>query len=82
MYGGCVLSPHSLLVMTITIFSDLIGALTTLFFTSYCVGLKSNSEIEQLAEIGYLKLFRQLHQPVILSALSLIHLSQNLPQYP
>ena len=38
--------------MTITIFSNLIGALTALFFTYYCVGLKSDSEIGQLAVIG------------------------------
>ena len=42
-------------IITLTIFSNLIGALTTLFFTNYCVGLKSDIEIGQLAEIGYLK---------------------------
>ena len=45
----------SYLITTITIFSNLIGALTALFFTNYCVGLKSDNEIGQLAEIGYLK---------------------------
>ena len=43
------------LIPTITIFSYLIGALTSLFFTNYCVGLKSDIEIVQLAVIGYLK---------------------------
>ena len=38
-----------LLSITIAIFSNLIGASTTLFFTNYCVGLKSYSEIGQLA---------------------------------
>ena len=33
----------SLLIITITIFSNLIGALTALLFTNYCVGLKSDS---------------------------------------
>lgn len=32
-----------------------IGALTALFFINYCVELKSDSEIGQLAVIGYLK---------------------------
>ena len=41
--------------VTITIFSNLIGALTALFFTNYCVGLKLDSEIGQLAVIGYQK---------------------------
>ena len=49
-----------------------LGALTALFFSNYCVGLKSDSEITQLAVI------RQLRQPVILSALSLIRLSHHL----
>ena len=40
------------LIITMTIFSNLTGALTALFFTNYCVGLKSDSEIGQLAEIG------------------------------
>ena len=57
------------LIITITIFSDLIGASTALFFTNYYVGLISDSEIGQLAEIGYLK-----------CALSLIHQSHNLSQ--
>ena len=30
-------------IINITIFSNLIGALTALFFTNYCVGLKSDS---------------------------------------
>ena len=38
-----------ILIMTITIFSNLIGELTALFFTNYCVGLKSDSAIGQLA---------------------------------
>ena len=45
----------SALIIAITIFSNLIDALTTLFFTNYCVGLKLDSEIGQLAIIGYLK---------------------------
>ena len=45
----------SLLIIAITIFSNLIGALITHSFTNYCVGLKSDSEIGQLAVIGYLK---------------------------
>ena len=32
-----------ILIITITIFSNLIGALTALFFTNYWVGLKSDS---------------------------------------
>ena len=51
------------LIITIRIFSDLIGASTALFFSA---GLKLDSEIQQL------------HQPIILSALSLIHQSHNL----
>ena len=43
------------LIITITIVSNVIGALTTSFFTNYCVGLTSDSEIGQLAVIGYLK---------------------------
>ena len=35
------------LIITITIFSNLIGAITALFFTNYCVGLKSDSYIRQ-----------------------------------
>ena len=50
----------------------MIGALTALFFSNYCVGLKSDSEIRQLAVI------RQLRQPAILSALSLIRQSHHL----
>ena len=42
-------------IITISIFSNLIGALTTLFFTNYCVGWKSDSETRQLTVIGYLK---------------------------
>ena len=49
------------LIMTITIFLNLFGALTALFFTNHCVGLKSDSEIGQLAVIG------QLHLPIISS---------------
>ena len=64
------------LIITITIFSDLIDALTALFFTNYSEGLRSDSEIGQLAVIG------QLHQPIILSALGLIHQSHNLSQLP
>ena len=52
----------SILIITITIFSNLIGALTTLFFTSYCAGSKSDNEIGQLAEIGYLKLDSYISQ--------------------
>ena len=33
------------IIITITIFSNLFGALTALFFTYYCVGLKSTSGI-------------------------------------
>ena len=40
------------LIITITIFSDLIGASTALFFS---VSLKLDSEIGQLAGIRYLK---------------------------
>ena len=40
------------LIITITIFSDLIGASTALFFSA---GLKLNSEIRQLVVIGHLK---------------------------
>ena len=43
------------LIITLTMFSNLIGALTALFFTNYCVGLKSDSEIGQLAVTGFLK---------------------------
>ena len=43
------------LIITITISSNMIGALTGLFPTNYCVGLKSDSVIGQLAEIGHLK---------------------------
>ena len=32
-----------MLIIAITIFSNLIGALTALFFTNYCIGLKSDS---------------------------------------
>ena len=51
------------LIITITIFSDLIGASTALFFTNYCVGLISDSEIRQLAVIGYLKSDSYISQP-------------------
>ena len=61
-------------LITITIFSNLFVALTALFFTNHYVGLKSDSEIGQLAVIG------ELHQPIISSALSLIHQSHNLSQ--
>ena len=40
------------LIITITIFSDFIGASTALFFS---VKLKLDSEMGQLAVIGYLK---------------------------
>ena len=40
------------LIITITIFSNLIGALTALFFTNYCAVLKSDSEIRQLERKG------------------------------
>ena len=53
----------------LTIFSNLI-ALTTLFLTNYCVRVKSDSEIGQLAVIGYLKSNIYISQS--LSALSLI----------
>lgn len=36
-------------------FLKFIGALTALFFINYCVELKSDSEIGQLAVTGYLK---------------------------
>ena len=54
----------SFLIMTITIFLNLIGALTALFFTTgnCCVGLKLDSEIRQLAVIGYLKLDSYISQ--------------------
>ena len=44
----------SLLIITITIVSNLIGALIVLFSTTNCVGLKLDSEIGQLAVIGQL----------------------------
>ena len=44
-----------LLIITITIFWNLIGVLTALFFTNCCVGLKSDNEIAQLAVIEYQK---------------------------
>ena len=47
--------PINPLITTITSFSNVIGALTTLFFTNYCVGFRSDSEIGKLAVIGYLK---------------------------
>ena len=47
-----------------SIFSNLIGALSALFFTNYCVGLKSDSEIGQLAVIGYLNLHSYMNQSV------------------
>ena len=43
------------LIITITIFSNLIGALSALFFINYCVGMKSDSGIGQLPVIGCLK---------------------------
>ena len=53
-------------IVTIANFSSLIGALAALFFTDfYCVGLKLDSN--QIPEMG------QLHQPIQLSALSLIN---------
>ena len=44
--------PHSSaiileIIITITIFSNLIGASTALFFINYCVGLKSDSYSRQ-----------------------------------
>ena len=45
----------SVLIINITIFSNLIGASTALFFTNHYVGLKSDSKIGQLAVIGCLK---------------------------
>ena len=62
------------LIITITISQNLIGAFTALFCTNYCVGLKLDSQTvgyDQIPKIG------QLHQPIILSAVSLIHQSHN-----
>jgi len=42
-------------IKTITISSNLIGALTALIFINYCVRFKPESEIRQLVVIGYLK---------------------------
>ena len=55
----------TLLIIIIAIFSNLIGALTALFFTNYCVGVEMGLQVgcNWIPEIG------QLHQPIILSAL-------------
>ena len=51
------------LIITITILSNFIGALTALFSTNYYyVWLKLDSEIGQLAVIGYLKLDSYISQ--------------------
>ena len=52
------------LIITITIFSNLNGALTALFFTNCCVGLKSDTEIESNGS-NRIEIV-QLHQPTIL----------------
>ena len=64
-------------IITIAIFSNLIGALSASFFTNYCVGLKSDGEIAQVG-CNWIPELAQLHQPV--SALSLIHQSHHLSQ--
>ena len=43
-----------MLIITITIYSNVIGGVTSLFFANYFVELKSDSVIEQLAVIGHL----------------------------
>ena len=50
-HGFEITCPITPLVITITIFSNLIGALTASFFTNYCVGLKSDCKSGQLAVI-------------------------------
>ena len=56
LYKGWTSLPIAKLIITITILSNLIAALTASFFTNYWVGFKSDSEIIQLAVIiVYLK---------------------------
>ena len=50
------------------------GPSSALFFTNYCVGLNRIVGCNPIPEIG------QLHQPIILSALSIILQSHNLSQ--
>ena len=45
----------SALIVTITIFSNLIRALTTLFFANYCVGLKSDTWNRTVTSANHIK---------------------------
>ena len=61
--------------MTITIFLNLIGELTALFFNNYCVGLKLDSAIGQLAVIDLFHDGDQIKYSFVLMLMNITNLA-------